>query len=293
MRLLQVVAIALVVATLLASSPLASANNISDIDDDHKLGREAPENWGPTAHSDLIAPDVTITVAEKAEDCGWKGKSNDAANTYVCVEYREEIDRTLRFDIHKSYMTRINKEGFESIDGDATANFEPREDHTRVSIDVDGPTTAIFGVNKVESETQGWWRKWGERGDKAKDSILGDLFGSSDEPEYEWEYYEDHELADEELVINHSREDIQLEYDSDPGEDAKWRVVPDSPTKKPPVYWYSKDGEDKTRVVSTDVNGTPVRVKEGGQKGFWAKGWDDLWSVDRGPANDDDWWPFW
>ncbi len=125
----RLIAAVLVVCLL---STTAAAATMTAIDADHGLTSDteqaAFEEEG-YATTDLNAPNMTVSVAAELSQCGVEDWTvSDLRNDFLCVEYGEEIDRTIRLHIPQEYWHPYVREEVSPVAGDETASFQPVED---------------------------------------------------------------------------------------------------------------------------------------------------------------------
>jgi len=211
--------IALLLVLSLVAVP-AAAQTMTTIDADHGLTSDAAKasfEEDGVATTSLSAPDVTITVASELSQCGVEDWTvSDTRNDFVCLEYSEEIDRTLRFFVPNEYWHPYVRETVDPVHGDVTASFEPVEDseYTAVTATVDEPTTVVWPVNAESS----WFAERKDSTISNVEELTGVGVAQTDEKSYAPVYAQEYEGRDDRVVLittNSSETPLDVRYKTD------------------------------------------------------------------------------
>lgn len=230
------------------------------IDSDHALTSDEKQSAfveSGSASADITAPNMTVTVASEHETCGIDGFNSDIRNDYLCIDYAEDVDRTIRIHIPAEYWTPYLRQSVDPVAGDATAAYEPVNDAsaTAVTVTLDESGTYAWPVTKETSF-------FAERKKSVLDrvsNVTGVGVPSSDE----WQYIDAAQLGGNEsayvLTAPNGTDAVVLEYKTDAGE---WAAVPDESQDYAPVYYETKTGVDERVYVFATVENPPeVRYK--------------------------------
>ncbi len=138
-RQLALFALAFVIVT----APIA-AQTTTTIDAGHSLTSDAAKQSYQSDGVVSTTPaqaDVNITIAESHDDVGLDGIYADGLDTYLRIDYDEDIARTLRFYVPAEYFSPRTKRGLEPVDGGPNTDLTPVRggNMTAVTVEVGGP----------------------------------------------------------------------------------------------------------------------------------------------------------
>lgn len=268
-------ALVLVIAGITA--PVA-ADTIETIDADHDLTDQSTiEQYDETgtARADLVTPNMSLTVAENHDDVGLDGIWLDFDSRYLRVQYNETVDRTIRFYIPSEYWHPLTSLDKEAVNTDLTADFRPSTSgrYTVVSMDVDGPTDAVFEIQRA---TTGVFFL------RSKSRTVVENTTGYDTPRIgsagEWKYVPEDSLDGNASYPINASDGATVQYDAGTGENATWLAVPDCGGVDAPVCLYEKRGQGDTEyVLSTTQTAPDVRWKASEDLSAQAgSAWNDL-----------------
>lgn len=260
----------LIVSCVAMVGVVAGDGALVDLDEDTALTDE--ETYATFSNDGVVTVDVgrpalSITLAKEHEDADLDGFHNDYAHEYMRIEYREEIDREIRFYVPAPYWGPYYDQRVESVAGDdVTARFAPVNggSYTAVTLQFDGKTDAVFKVSQMKGST---WSFWSSQDDK-----LGDATGfkSGIAGEDQWNYAGAGDWSEDgtlriENVSDEKR--VSIQYDSDVSGDREvWLEVPRGESERTSVYWFERDDTNDNSttiiVVSKDDEPPAVRVKK-------------------------------
>lgn len=256
-------AILLVLAFFVVATAPVAASGITDVgmvlNSEDKI-QEYEQSGTTTAN--LIAPDLSVTASKTEAGCDVSSWTySDYTHDYLCIDYGEDIDRTLRLELPLGYVG-IHEGQIESINGNATAEFKksPSGDALIVTVDVTGPTRAVWGLNEGTEQFNGLREQ--SRENVANLSGI-ELAGESSE----WQYIDSTAINAStgayivEIPSNMSTtlDDVLVQYHVDGEEWA--RAGSDSDTRKP-VYTTTRSGvDDRVYIHSTTKSPPQVRYK--------------------------------
>jgi hypothetical protein len=276
--------VGLVLAVVALAAGGASADTITTIDNDTALDDsdtiQTYESEG-VATVDAQQLDLTITVAEDRRDAGIDAYTPGVGYSYLRVQYREEIGRTIRFYVPADYVEPRLKEGLEADRGDATATLEPVAggEYMAVTIHVDGPTDATFPINKVF----GTYLSTTEEVYGTVENATGfrpPRLGASGHTQ--WQYPPEGALTGDNATYHIPTDpdqedpmDLTVQYDraaNDPdAEEASWQSMPRCDQTVEPVCLTDRDGEPVLFSTSSETV-PPIRYKPGSDRSAEAKG---------------------
>ncbi|QLH83400.1 hypothetical protein [Halosimplex pelagicum] len=254
------VALVVLVGTVSASGVLA-------IDDDHQLARDAAvaeyESTG-TASTSLVRVDMSVTVAESHEAVGLEGAGyTDFDTTYVRLEYREELSRTVRIYLPDEYFRPRPKDGLEAVESDNTASLETVDgrNYTAVRVSFSGPETAVFELSKQAGLV---FDGRGEVKDLVSNRTGVEL--PSIQSSGQWSYVDSTALsANTTVALETTDQELTLQYDADPSvNSSSWIAVPDCGGASAPVCRFTREGSNETvHLLSRSTETPEVRYKHG------------------------------
>lgn len=275
-------------AVLVLSLPAAVGPAVADgdnytattttLDEDTALTENATieqfESEG-TAVASPTVPDMTITVAEDAEDVGLTTVRHTSFDTtYLRVEYDESLERTVRFYVPREYW-HPHPDRLEAVDGAAEASMEPTEgtDYSAIQIHFEEETDATFAIKKQASfvfNARDYGSEWLEE----EAGIEVPTPGSEQE---QWEYVPTSELTadDPTFGIDTEGDELTLQYDdsgtADPT-DKQWRTVPSCSSSggsdAPVCKFEQADNPNHIYVLAQTQDPPDIRFKH--DAGFWA-----------------------
>lgn len=252
---------ALLVVSLVAGLPVAAGQSAPlTIDADHALTADAKQSQfveDGAASTDLEVPDMTVTVASEHATCDVSGFHSDLRNDYLCIEYREAVDRRIRIYIPDEYWAPYLRESVDPVKGAATASFEPvgGANYTAVTFRVTEPTTVVWPVTKESA-------LFASARDRTFDRVEN-VTGVGMPDTQQWQYIPPERLAGNAsayvVKAPNGTDQLQLEYTTDDGE---WAPVPEGEQRYAPVYYQTKQGvDDRVYVFSTTTDPPRIRYK--------------------------------
>jgi len=260
---------ALLLVALVALVGTASSSTVLAVDDEHQLARgdsiEEYRSSGSTSTS-LVQVDMSLMVAESHTDVGLEGVGyTDFDTTYIKVEYREELARTVRIYLPAEYFRPRPKEGLEAVESDVVAELKPVDgrNYTAITIRVDGPTTAVFEVSKQAGVVFGGRAEARDLLENGTGVELPSVSRSG-----EWSYVETTGLeSNTTAVINTRGKDLTLQYDTEPSANkTSWLKVPTCGDESAPVCRFSREGEgqeDRVYLLARSTEVPDIRYKRG------------------------------
>jgi hypothetical protein len=205
--------------------------------------------------ADFRQVDMTVTVAATHDAVGLDGLHTDYDNTWVRIQYREEIERTVRFYVPEGYFEPRIHEDIEPEQGNAAISLDPAEDrnYTAVTIHVTGPTDVVFPVSK-EAGAVSAGRYWVR--DKIEDGTQRELPELADTGE--WQYVDDQLRGDNATV---ALPDGEYTVQYQPADDNEsWLTVPPCDRELTPVCQTTKNGT--TYLLSVESNPPEIRYRK-------------------------------
>lgn len=266
---------------LVGAVPFASAEKVYTVDDNTALDDadtiSTYQKTG-TASADVQQLDMTITVSDDRRKAGIDAYTSGVMNTYIRVQYREEIDRTVRFYVPEEYAEPRLKEGLQAENSDAEAMLEPVAggEYMAVTIQFRGETDATFAVNDAFGAYL-----------STTESVYGTIenttgfspprLGASGHTQ--WQYPPDGALAGDNATYHIPSDpdkedpmDLTIQYDNTPdSEEASWMPMPDCSESVDPVCITERDG-DPVLFSTSGKDVPPIRYKHGTDRKAEAKG---------------------
>lgn len=266
---------------LVGAVPFASAEKVYTVDDATELDDAdtiSEYHQSGTATVDVQQLDMTVTVSDDKREAGLDAYTGGVMHTYIRVEYREEIDRTVRFYIPEEYAEPRLKEDLQAMNGDSVAMLEPVAggEYMAVTIQFRGETDATFAVN----DAFGAYLSTTEKAYATIENSTGfspPRLGAGGHTQ--WQYPPDGALVGENatyhIPTDPSQEDpmdLTIQYDNTPdSEDASWMTMPTCSQTVEPVCITDRDGDPVLFSMSgQDV--PPIRYKHGTDRKAETKG---------------------
>lgn len=257
-----ILAVGLAVALLATGGAIAAEGaDLYEVDASHGLAMDASISdfrSDGIATGDVDDLDASLTIAEKKRNVG---RSDvvvplDTTTDFLRVEYREDIDRTLRIWIPSEYMTPYVRESVDAVGSDHVATVEPaRGDYLQVVVRVTEPGTVVIPLEKDKAAS---YSILGSYRDRAE-SVTGE--------ETEWQYLDRDELADEHTtkIEVENTDTVLLQYDVRPDDPQEtWVNVPEGKAaRNDGVYYYTPESQNGTVYLVTQGETPPgVRLKQ-------------------------------
>lgn len=231
------------------------------VDDGHGLDAEAVATYESSGYAtgEVEDLDATVEIAERKELVERSGpRPLDVAHSYVRIDYREDISRTLRIWIPAEAITPYVRDSVGAVgDDEIEADYQPARDgrYFQIVVSVDGPTDVVLPIHKHSEATYSVIERYEER----VDAVTG--------ADREWEYLDREGLEREHAVAVEVEDvdDVVIHHDATPNEpEETWVNTPRGDGDGP--YWYAPDSEeDEVLYVVTRGGDAPdVRVMQGG-----------------------------
>jgi hypothetical protein len=221
------------------------------------------------ASTNLSELDVGLTVAKDHSKADIPGVRVDVNKVWVCVDYREDIPRTISIDIPAAYAEPRPGET-QSVTSDHHISFRPTADGnaTRATIEFDGAARACWSFRTSSGIYFG-----------AKESIrelvnatTGFSLPTLASPDAAWNRVPtDAWISTTEVQLN-TTTDATIQYDTANGSEQQWISVPDcSNPAEQAVCKYEQTntttGNASVTLLSTADSPPPVRYKAGTDTG--------------------------
>lgn len=275
LRSALVVALLVVATVSLGVAPATTAADAYTIDADHGLTEQAAIDQYRSdgyAATNLTALDLRLEIASTDERLGVDEVAADANYHFLRIDYDEEITRELRIYIPADYWEPFPRNDLEALgDSTLTADMKPVENgsYTAITVTVDGPTEAVFAINRAQGTTLTTWQKTKKWAGNLTGFEVPSLLGNS---EPAWQYIQASDLNSSDQAIRYNDSKPTLQYDAldDPAKES-WLTVPKCDGEAEEVCYYRKDGVNNTVFVSSrDATPPQVRYREGGGGGAGA-----------------------
>lgn len=271
---------------LVGAVPLASAEKVYTVDE--STGLDDSDSIATYADGEAVAADVqglemTVTVADDRRDAGVNAYTSGVMHTYFRVEYREGVDRTVRFYVPSEYFQPRLKEDLQATNDDAVAMLEPVAggEYTAVTIQFRGQTDATFAVN----DAFGAYLSTSDDAYGTIENVTGYQMPRLGAQGHEqWQYPPEGALVGENATYHiptdpeqNDSMDMTIQYDNTPdSEEASWHAVKDCENQVEPVCVTSRDG-DPVLFSASGEDVPPIRYKHGTDHVSNAKsGWEEL-----------------
>lgn len=253
----------LLVMAVLALTGVAAGSEILTLDDQTPLASDdsvaAFEQQGIVT-ADTAQVDMTVTVAREGSDAGLEGPRVDSKDTFVRINYREDITRTIRIYIPADMIEPRPKRGLQAENSGVSADLSPAGDgkYLALTFTVDGPTDATFAVSNTAGAI--FSGRSGVR--EAVNNTTGFSMPSFGDGA-EWQFVESSELnSTRSYRVDHPASDMTMQWDADPSAEKRWISVPECGDPTDVRVCYYRDGNATTIMTTTD-NPPTVRYREG------------------------------
>jgi len=192
---------------------------------------------------------MTGTIADDHADAGLDGVYADAGRTYVCLDYQEDLSRTLRLYLPGAYLTPRAADLSPVGGGGPTATLTPIDNGTRTALEVTltGSGRHCYAAGAAQGAYSGS-KSWVKR-------VIGNWTGVSlpslsGGPDAEWSYVNASVFENDSTYA--VPEDAAVQYDRDPRPDE--------------LAWVSvsgcSEGDDQTVCQLTLENETMLKTTE-------------------------------
>lgn len=242
-----------------------SGTSLYAVDGNHDLTsegaiREYQQSGSASTAIDGLA--MAVSVHDSHESAGLDGLHVDSANTYLRVEYDEEIARTVRVFIPSAYFEPRPKDDLQPVSGSATAALEPTADAsmTAVTLRLSGETTAVFAVGREAGAVFGARRYISDAMNRTIGVSVPSLGGGGPQ----WQPVPPRTIsgANASYAIEYPPEDVTIQYAQNPNatrENRDWVTVPPCERSEGPVCWFERDGSEATYILAETTDPPPVR----------------------------------
>jgi hypothetical protein len=250
----------------------AVAQDVTDLQEDHGLATDdAISSYEQTgyARGEVERYQISLAVAENRDQVNaTDAVTTDIRNDYLRIDYNEDYPRELRLLLPREYITPYNAE-VGSITTSHMASLEPARngEFMAVEVTVEGPADIVIPLNKDHAVSYGLI----ERVDKNVEKITGI---SPLDRNHEWQYIDPSELKQGANRLNHSLEDMAVQFDSTPEQpEPTWINIPEGETAGAPVYIIQLDGTDDVAIVSPAETPPEIRYRTEGTLPARVRGW--------------------
>jgi len=264
------VAILAVAALVLAGG--AVGQDMTDLADDHGLATdESIQQYKETSYATggVERYQIDLSIAEdRSQVNASDAVTTDIRNDYLRIDYDEDYPRTIRLLLPREYITPYNSETG-SITTGHVASLEPARngEFMAVEVEVEGPADIVIPLNKDHAVSYGLI----ERVDKNVEQISGI---SPLDRNHEWQYIDPTELEQGANRLNHSLDDMAVQYDATPEQpEPTWINIPEGETAGAPVYLIQLDGTDDIAIVATTESPPEIRYRTEGTLPAQVRGW--------------------
>jgi hypothetical protein len=272
--------VALLVLALLAVGAASGTGGVIALGEDHGLSDNASVerfNEEGVAATNVTVVDFGLAISTDHDRIAIPGARVDAAKIWMCADYREDIPRTVKFDVPDDYIEPRPGDR-QSVTSGHTIRYRPRADEnaTRVSIEFDGAARACWhfrattgtyfgvrhGLDAWLNETVGFSMP-----------SLGSAASWERVPPVTWS---DSNPTQHRIQTNGS--EMTMQFDNDPAGDAEsWINVPtcDNPETQPVcrVDAYNETTENRTAtLLSMQDDPPPVRYKRATDRSAMGRG---------------------
>jgi hypothetical protein len=250
----------------------AVAQDVTDISNDHGLDtKEAIQQWESQgyAEGDVERYQISLAIADERGDVNaTDAVMTDIRNDYLRINYKEDYPRTLRLLLPREYITPYNSETG-SITTDHTAQLEPARngEYMAVTVEVEGPADIVIPLNRDHAISYSLI----ERVDQRIEQVSGI---SPLDRNHNWQYMEPQDIEQGANRLNHSLENIAIQFDATPGEEEPtWINAPEGETAGAPLYILQLEGTDDISIVSTTDTPPEIRYRSKGTLPAKVRGW--------------------
>ncbi len=259
--------------TLGVASPIAASSGVYPVDSDHPLAEdEAISEYQASgvASANLTQLDMSVTVAEDHEQANMSGFYSDTGKVWLCLDYRESIERTIRIHLPAEYFTPRPAE-LESVTSDQTATLATRDDgdgeYTAVTVEFEGANKACFPISKSSGT---YWSMKDDVNSWVNNTTGWEMPTFTDEAA-QWRALPGDAFENSTMYrIPTQGEEVQIQYDAEPGPETHWIRVPQcGDVSEQEICRYTEASDTTNRenasvvLMSTKDTPPPVRFKYG------------------------------
>jgi hypothetical protein len=221
----------LVMATLLSVTAPAMGADIVAIDDNHGLATDdaaAAYEKNGSVETNVERLQMNLSVHKTAEAAGVDRLGPDVDSHYLCVDYNEDVARTVRFEIPREFWFPHPQQDDPAINRDLSMDMAPDENmnNSVITVDFDGETRACWDIRR---EAAGYFQlREGARElvEKETGFSIPSITGSGQQ----WEYVDPQQLDSQDTIpLDAPSDDLTLQYDELDGNqsDRRWIGVGD------------------------------------------------------------------
>lgn len=193
--------------------------------------------------AEYVAPDVSVSAVQRGEYCdieqsglmSWLGFASDARNDYLCIQYNEDVERTMEVYVTQDIWAGYEREEVDAVAGGPHASFEPAtidgDRYLRVTVELDESGTFAYPVNRESVFLADRVDTYGDRAE----NVTG--IGTADD---EWRYVDSEDFGNNTTYVIQSEngtENLHVEWRYAGEDDDAWQVVPHGKEPYSPVHY--------------------------------------------------------
>lgn len=264
-------AIFLGISVASVAAGVALGTDMTTIDDNHPLTTDDAindyEDDGIVTRN-LTQLNLEITIADDPGPANVSGPElpfsfAGVTKTYVCLDYRESISRTIRLYIPDAYLQpRVNAE-LTAINSDTTAAIEPVNDSSATSMTVQftGAERACFAYDW----TRGYYFGIKDWTNDIVNQTTGITLPSLSGDSQPWAYVNTAALQNESTVtIPRNGSTMTIQYDDTPNDnESTWITVPDCNDPEDQDICRFQDDSGNVTLMDASPPVNQVRYKQG------------------------------
>jgi len=261
------------VLTLGVATPIAASSGVYPVDSDHPLTEK--ENISKfqasgVASANLTQLDLGVTIAEDHDQANMSGFYSDTGKVWMCLDYRESIERTIRIHIPGEYFTPQPAE-LESVTSDQIATLAVRDDgegeYTSVTVEFEDKNRACFPISKSSGV---YWSMKSDANSWVNNTTGWEMPTFHDEAA-QWRAVPETAFENSTMYrIPTQGDEVAIQYDAEPGPETHWIRVPEcGDVSEQEVCRYTESSNATNRenasvvLMSTKDSPPPVRFKYG------------------------------
>lgn len=261
----------LVVLALGVTAPVSGSTGVYPVDSDHPLtGDQSVKEYQASgvASADLTQLDMGVTVADDHEQANMSGFYSDTGKVWLCLDYRESIERTVRVYLPSEYFTPRPGE-VQSVTSDHTATLAPRDDdtYTAVTVTFEGADRACFPISKSSGT---YWSMKDDINSWVNNTTGWKMPTFTDTAE-QWRSLPAGAFENSTMYrIPTKSQQVSIQFDAEPGPETQWLRVPEcSDVGEQEICRYTEASDATNRenasvvLMSTKDTPPPVRFKYG------------------------------
>lgn len=251
-------------ALLFVAVPAAGTSaGVYPVDNDHPLTEDdavAEFEDSGTVSRDIPQLLMTVTVANKHDDANISGPYVDVNRLWVCMDYKEDVERTVRLNLPSEYLTPrpVHEKSVTSAHSVRTRVLENKRG-TALTVAFDGPGRACFAFSKSAGTYFGFKSDAQEWLNRTAGFSLPKATASSDWQRLPGTAFENAST----YPVETDGEPVTIQFDAEPGPERTWINVPKcaDPSEQAVCRLAGTENETDQRVTLMSTQSDPPAVR--------------------------------